>query len=629
MTQTAFEKKAAIQAQAARLDKRIRDLRGFKAAIESEASQSQVLILERLQTWTSPFAQRLEKEREDLRRDLEALAGAERGISSPDKLFFLAKYRGITSTLESLASKPITPEPEVPFDDLPREINHLRTNVQATMLQQALNQARNDTIWDMLRSAPTDMQSSDAAVQREVLQWSRLTDKLIQQLADLQFTCYICKQKVTGDTVNQPCAMNPVGKVTGEVSRDPLIPPALLGNGYHFVVNQHGDVRKQAERLKVAEQPRTLAQMQQTSLISSLRSSDTHSPVVRKDAGAEELGNKWGYSSGSIPVRQETVYSGYRQESTQGYGGYGQRPDAMSYQSSSYGRQAEATGSASYAPRTDISRPTYKSETTAQPAYPSFARPDREPSSFLARPAQPLTDSFAPQSYQSSLQEPTHILTAPLDSKPSTQSDFMRTLKTGFSMLETNTQSFARSHTEEVPTREQAGKGNPLEKFTFGGPADRASESFRSSFNPLNSFKAPPPEEPAKRQESAKEVHFSYSDSFKAATELSAPQPPARPSSKSQPHQDTLKSPLPSSRSLLAGSWREHIRSVLSTASASFLSACKAFDNGAGEVPLDGLRVALHKSSTLLTLDDIDQAAKYIGTERVNYRSFLSAMTSS
>lgn len=632
MTQTAFEKKAAIQAQAARLDKRIRDLRGYKAAIESEVSQSQTMILQRLQTWTSPFAQRLEKEREDLSRDLEALEGAERGINSPDKLFFLAKYRGITSTLESLASKPITPEPEVPFDDLPREVNRLRTNVQATMLQQALNQARNDTIWDMLRSAPTDMQSSDAAVQREVLQWSRLTDKLIQQLADLQFTCYICKQKVTGATVNEACAMNPVGKVTGEVSRDPVIPPALLGNGYHFVVKQHGDVRKQAERFKVAEQPRTLAQMQQTSLISSLRSSDTHLQGVRTEAAAEELGNKWGYSSGSIPVRQETAtYSGYRQEPTKGYDGYGQRPDSLTtnYQLSSYGRQAEAPNSSPYAPRTDISRPTYRPETSTQPTYPSFARPDSEPSSFLAKAAQPLTDSFAPRPYQSSLQESAHSLSTPLASKPTTQSDFMKTLKTGFSMLETNTHSFARSQTEEWPAKEQTGKGNPLEKFTFGGPADRASESFRSSFNPLNSFKAPPPEDPKKKQEPAKEVRFSYSDSFKAAVELPAPQPPVRPSSKSQPHQDTLKSPIPSSRSLLAGSWREHIRSVLGTASASFLSACKAFDNGAGEVPLDGLRVALHKSSALLTLDDIDQAAKYVGTDRVNYRSFLTAMTSS
>jgi len=175
---------------------------------------------------------------------------------------------------------------------------------------------------------------------------------------------------------------------------------------------------------------------------------------------------------------------------------------------------------------------------------------------------------------------------------------------------------------QEMPTREQA-KGNPLEKFTFGGP--KASESIRSSFNPMSSFGAPqqPPEDPKKKPEATKEVRFSYSDSFKASAEL--PAPSTRPTSKSQPHQDTARP----SKSLLAGSsWRDHIRSVLSTASASFLAACKAFDNGAGEVPLDGLRVALHKSSALLTLEDIDQAAKYVDSDRVNYRSFLSAMTS-
>lgn len=643
MTQTAFEKKAAIQAQAGRLDKRIRDLRGYKTAIESDINQSQTMILERLHTWTSPFTQRLEKEKGDLARDLEALEGAERVINSPDKLLFLAKYRGITATLESLASKPITPEPEVPFDDLPREINHLRTNIQSTMLQQALNQARNDTIWDMLRSAPTDMQTSDAAVQREVLQWSRLTDKLMQQVADLQFVCYICKQKVTGVTVNESCAMNPVGKVTAGVSRDPVIPPALLGNGYHFVVNQHGDVKKQAERLKVAEQPKTLAQMQQTSLVSSLRSSDGHPQGTRKEDFAEELGTKWGYGS---QARQETAaYTGYRQEptSTQGYSGYGRKPEepTTAYQFSSYSRQPEATvGSyrpepSSYAPKAEISRPTYKPEQpTSQPAYSSFSRP--EPS-FLARTdltprpqaalsAQPLTDSFAPRSYQLSSQEPPPSRAA--DSKPSTQSDFMKTLKTGFSMLETTTNSLMRSQAEELPTRDQT-RTNPLEKFTFGGPAARVSESIRSSFNPMDSFGAPhqPSEDAKKKPEPSKEVRFSYSDSFKSAAE--PPQPSARPSSKSQPHQDPKTAQTPAKSLLSGSSWRDHIRSALSTASASFLSACKAFDNGAGEVPLDGLRVALHKSSTLLSLEDIDQAAKYIGTERVNYRSFLSAMTSS
>jgi hypothetical protein len=645
MTQTAFEKKAAIQAQAGRLDKRIRDLRGYKTAIESDINQSQTMILERLHTWTSPFTQKLEKEKGDLARDLEALEGAERVINSPDKLLFLAKYRGITAALESLASKPITPEPEVPFDDLPREINHLRTNIQSTMLQQALNQARNDTIWDMLRSAPTDMQTSDAAVQREVLQWSRLTDKLMQQVADLQFVCYICKQKVTGVTVNESCAMNPVGKVTAEVSRDPVIPPALLGNGYHFVVNQHGDVKKQAERLKVAEQPRTLAQMQQTSLVSSLRSSDGHPQGTRKEDFAEELGTKWGYGS---QARQETAaYTGYKQEptSTQGYSGYGRKPEepTTAYQFSSYSRQPEATvGSyrpepSSYAPKAEISRPTYKPEQpTSQPAYSSFSKPDPEPS-FLARTgltprpqaalsAQPLTDSFAPRSYQLSSHEPPPSRAA--DSKPSTQSDFMKTLKTGFSMLETTTNSLMRSQTEELPTRDQT-RTNPLEKFTFGGPAARVSESIRSSFNPMDSFGAPhqPSEDAKKKPEPSKEVRFSYSDSFKSAAE--PPQPSARPSSKSQPHQDPKTAQTPSKSLLSGSSWRDHIRSALSTASASFLSACKAFDNGAGEVPLDGLRVALHKSSTLLSLEDIDQAAKYIGSERVNYRSFLSAMTSS
>lgn len=159
----------------------------------------------------------------------------------------------------------MTHETEVDLAALPNEAEEiLSAKVKHARLVK-LNEAKTQVLWDLSRGRGNS--DCDASVQREIVKWSRLTDKYLQRMAEVRMRCRFCDDKLTGANVNTSCSLNAPGKALASVARDVAIPPGLIGTSRHFWVNPNLDaVKKAKERIKkeleVAEQTQ-LRQMQE------------------------------------------------------------------------------------------------------------------------------------------------------------------------------------------------------------------------------------------------------------------------------------------------------------------------------------------------------------------------------
>jgi hypothetical protein len=249
-----YDKARTLEAQLARRLTESQDLKSSGAVIQSDLRSAEEAMLKRLEAAAQPIMTRLEHESSYLKvrpRQLE-LENIERVVSlvrQSTPVGFLNSYRDISTTLETFSKRTMTHETEVDLSALPNEMGEILSAKVKHARMIKLNEAKNQVLWDLCRGRGNG--DVNACVQREVLKWSRLTDKYMVRMAEVRMRCRFCDDRLSGTNVNLPCSLNAPGKTLASVARDVAIPPGIIGTSKHFWVNPNLDVIKRAkERIK-------------------------------------------------------------------------------------------------------------------------------------------------------------------------------------------------------------------------------------------------------------------------------------------------------------------------------------------------------------------------------------------
>mmetsp|Transcript_13533 Transcript_13533/g.25484 ORF Transcript_13533/g.25484 Transcript_13533/m.25484 type:complete len:280 (+) Transcript_13533:646-1485(+) len=140
-------------------------------------------------------------------------------------------------------------ETEVDLSAIPNEAEEILSSRVKHARMSRLNEAKTQVLWDLSRGrGNTDV---NAAVQREIIKWSRLTDKYMVRMAEVRMKCRFCDDRLSPINVNSKCSLNAPGKALASVARDVTIPPGLIGTSRHFWINPSLDpIKKAKERIK-------------------------------------------------------------------------------------------------------------------------------------------------------------------------------------------------------------------------------------------------------------------------------------------------------------------------------------------------------------------------------------------
>lgn len=236
LNRSGYEKRVVLDNCISNYEKKIESIVREKEEILRDIDDNYKGMMQRLDAAVRPIQNQLISEKEMLSKDLNALENAIKMIQDEDRISFLKQFREIHNTLNVISSRNPLIETEVNFSQIPRELEDMRQIARAYKKLQALNESKNDLIFDICSGK---LQADcDGSVKREILQWSRLTDKYVSKLNDFKLQCYFCRLKLDPININTECRMNSRDSMLrGDFSRDTTVPFKFLGTNSHYFIH--------------------------------------------------------------------------------------------------------------------------------------------------------------------------------------------------------------------------------------------------------------------------------------------------------------------------------------------------------------------------------------------------------
>ncbi|CAG9333684.1 unnamed protein product [Blepharisma stoltei] len=233
LSQRGYSKKKLLELRIEERNRNIGELSKACGLLENEINETHSSMLRRLELYTAPVVSQLSKEQASVHADVETMEQALELVKGNDMILFLQNYKKLINDLVMLANKQLPPESEFDVSSIPTELMEWRNRSRALQRLETLNQAKNEILWDIMSG---EMRNSEGTAKREILQWSRLTDKYLDRLSNMQLFCYFCKVPIDETNVNTFCRMNQRDHSAPFFAKDPHIPPKHLGTGFHYFV---------------------------------------------------------------------------------------------------------------------------------------------------------------------------------------------------------------------------------------------------------------------------------------------------------------------------------------------------------------------------------------------------------
>lgn len=236
LNKSGYDKSTQLDSVISDRNKQISYLMSIKDEILKDIDENYKGMLQRLDSAVRPIQNKLLEEQDLLLKDLTALEQAIKMIQDEDMITFLKQFKSIQSTLHSIHARNPLVETEVDFAQIPRELENLRQTTRDFKKLQALGQSKNDLLFDICQGKL--QAGTEGSFKREILQWSRLTDKYVSKINDLKLECYFCRLKLDPININSECRMNSSDSlIRGDISRDPAVPFKYLGTNFHYFLH--------------------------------------------------------------------------------------------------------------------------------------------------------------------------------------------------------------------------------------------------------------------------------------------------------------------------------------------------------------------------------------------------------
>jgi hypothetical protein len=233
LNEKGYAKKALIEAQIEYRKNQLQDLIREYSNLEKEIQDTHSAMSKRLELHVAPTLKALKESWAELNEDIEGLSNAVNLTETVSKYTFLSKYKTLINTILSIKTKGLRPEQNVDFSLIPCELQEWNERARVCMSLELLNQKKNEILWDIWTGTVVN---TDAAVAREVTQWSRLTDQFLERVKKMAQECFFCKLPLNSENVNSECRMN--SRELAIYSSDLKVPSRHLGSGYHYFVKK-------------------------------------------------------------------------------------------------------------------------------------------------------------------------------------------------------------------------------------------------------------------------------------------------------------------------------------------------------------------------------------------------------
>ena len=228
-----YSKKNLIELQIEYRKNQLQDLIREYSSLEKEIHDTHSAMSKRLELHVAPILKELKESWKEASEDIEGLNNALSLIESSSKFAFLSKYKSMINSILTIKTKGLKPERNIDFSLVPVELQEWNERARVCSSLESLNLKKNEILWDVWTGT---VANTDAAVAREVAQWSRLTDQFLERVKKMAQACFFCKLPLNGENVNSECRMN--SRELAVYSSDTKVPSRHLGSGYHYFVKK-------------------------------------------------------------------------------------------------------------------------------------------------------------------------------------------------------------------------------------------------------------------------------------------------------------------------------------------------------------------------------------------------------
>lgn len=224
------QKRDQLVAQMYRLDYRMEEIKAVRSTIEQDSRLLFGGMLERLKSSEGYKTSVLQHEMAGIQQDIEAINSTistftELTNDGVPPLEFMVKAPMLRQNIEYILGKQIKTDIEVYPYDLPRELFHIRKELEENNQLEKLCQMKDQIIFELSFKMRNVFKESvadlDKAANQEISSWATLTDKYMMELQDYQRVCYYCSIPLNEDTINSACGVN-VDKSIAQKCKFPL-----------------------------------------------------------------------------------------------------------------------------------------------------------------------------------------------------------------------------------------------------------------------------------------------------------------------------------------------------------------------------------------------------------------------
>ena len=202
-------KREFLKAQMRKTEFALEDFNRTKQAIERDIKSEFCAMNERLNaahgSKVALLTHSIKGIKEDLVRINEVSEKLEK--SGEDMVGFMTNFRQLEESLDLSLNKPVGGAAEVSPQDLPRELEEVRTILENYSALEGLNACKNQIIWKLLSQTSKHTPFEEPA-QKEIAEWAKLTGNYAKQLFKYQMVCDFCGVTLDEKSVNTECLRN-------------------------------------------------------------------------------------------------------------------------------------------------------------------------------------------------------------------------------------------------------------------------------------------------------------------------------------------------------------------------------------------------------------------------------------
>ena len=227
-----------------------------------------------------------------------------------DYISFLLKYKSLSEQIDSLITKPcasvsLSPQDKEQFLKWPEELNTSKQKLLDHPKLKTLLKIKDDIIWHLLTTPYEDkspeLEEIHQRTQREIAEWSKLSDKYASELKKYNMVCTFCGCYLDNVKINEHCRCNKDKEIPSNDYTKHKPPFDTCGNNRHFF----SEPTEEYENKLKQQMNRDKALSRDTSEFILASSDPDNKKKVREKLLADSFSNEWVFKIARVVEKEK------------------------------------------------------------------------------------------------------------------------------------------------------------------------------------------------------------------------------------------------------------------------------------------------------------------------------------